>query len=391
MLGVLAGLPPAGGWGRFDPGWLALVEGRSPYLFLSSWHIEDWSRLALVIGTLSVGAMGVPTVRITTICRAALLAVVSGVALSYVGCDRLHLVSIARLQPWRWQWLGTTLAALLLPAILAARWRAAGVGRASALLIAAGWTFGANESALGALLMLLAVAASARWLRPAELRLVTLGSWAMLALAALWRVGSNLELTDAHYLESNLPIWLKDAISFCADGSLPIAVALLIGAMARDRGKYPALAALTALAAAGVLLILPQTWSLWSRREYPPRLAAELDPWRRIIAPAAQVFWPESPAAAWILLGRPQYISVLQTSGMIYSRAAAFELERRAIALDSVIPDRMFLRWDASGTSITMSKAQLEALCGLGAFDFLVTAVDLDREPQASVRSGSSG
>jgi hypothetical protein len=388
MPAVLAGSLPAGGWGRFDPHWLALVESRSPYLFLSSWRLEDWSRLAVVLGTLSVGALGVPSVRVTAICRAVLLTVAAGLTLAYVGCDRLHLVAMARLQPWRWQWLGTAIAALLLPAILAARWRADGAGRASALLLAAGWIFGANESALGALLMLLVISVSARWLRPAELRLVTLGSWAMLILAALWRVSSNLQFTETHYLDSDLPIWLKDATSLCTDGSLPVAVALLIGAMARGRRTYPALAALTALAAAGMLLILPHSWSLWTRREYPPRLAAELEPWRRIVAPTAQVFWPESPPAAWVLLDRPQYLSVLQTSGMVYSRAAAFELERRARALDSVIPARMFLGWDAGGTSIALSAAQLEALCGLGAFEFLVTSVDLGREPRASVAVG---
>jgi hypothetical protein len=377
-----------GAWGRFDPAWLALVKDRSPYLFMSSWRIEDWSRLALVLATLSVGALGLPFVRAAAVCRAVLLTVAAGVILTWVGCDRLNLVSIARLQPWRWQWLGTTLAALVLPLILASRWRADGGGRATALLLAAAWIFGADRSALGALLMLIAVGACAGRLRPAELRLVTLGCWAMLALAAVWRVTSNLQLAEVHYLDSDLPLWFRRAMSLCADGSLPAAAALLIGWAARDRGRYPALAALTALAAAGVLLTLPQGWSSWTRRDYPTRVAAALEPWRRIIPPTGQVFWPESPPAAWVLLDRPHYVSVLQTSGMVFSRRAAMELERRARSLDAVIPARMFLGWDAGATHIALSAPQLQRLCGLHAFDFLVTGTDLGFEPRASIATG---
>jgi hypothetical protein len=46
---------PLGAWGRFDPAWLRLVMDRSPYLFLSTWQIDNWSRAAVTLATLSVG------------------------------------------------------------------------------------------------------------------------------------------------------------------------------------------------------------------------------------------------------------------------------------------------------------------------------------------------
>ena len=39
---------PAGAWGPFDEGWLELVRNRSPYLFLQSWRVDDWSIAAVV-------------------------------------------------------------------------------------------------------------------------------------------------------------------------------------------------------------------------------------------------------------------------------------------------------------------------------------------------------
>jgi len=67
--------------------------------------------------------------------------------------------------------------------------------------------------------------------------------------------------------------------------------------------------------------------------QFPPQQLARFGGFRERIPPGSNVFWPESPVAVWILLERPSYLSVIQTSGMVFSRPSALELERRADAL----------------------------------------------------------
>jgi len=128
----------------------------------------------------------------------------------------------------------------------------------------------------------------------------------------------------------------------------------------------------------------PQTWKSWTTREFPPQQLAGLSGFRERIPPGADVFWPESPVAVWVLLQRPSYLSVIQTSGMVFSRRSALELERRADALGGAIDSRSFMSWNA-GTAMMLSPQQLKQTCDIGAFEYLVTPADLGVEPVAEV------
>jgi len=212
----------------------------------------------------------------------------------------------------------------------------------------------------------------------------------MLAIALLWRVASNLEFTDAHYFDTKIPLWLRRAMSFAHDGSAPMAVIALAWWLANATRRSFGLILLAALATAGCLALLPQTWSQWAKREYPPQPFTQFAPWRERIPPGAEVFWPESPVATWLLLNRPNYLSVLQTSGIVFSRNTAMELQRRAIALTSIVPAATFLSWNGAGSNLELSLQQLQAACRLAAFEFLVTSADLGVAPVGIVPMGSS-
>jgi hypothetical protein len=97
------------------------------------------------------------------------------------------------------------------------------------------------------------------------------------------------------------------------------------------------------------------------------------------------VLWTESPISAWVLLHRGSYLSGLQTSGMVFSRAAALELARRAKSLRSAVSPNVFLEWRDVGVGLSLSPQQLRSLCGLHAVKFLVSSADLGFAPAAEL------
>ena len=382
-LATVALVLPVGVWGRFDDAWLTLVMNRSPYLFLGHWQLDDWSRVAVTLTTLVVGVSTLPRAPGRFLCLAALVTTVGGLLLTLFACDLLRLVLITQLQPWRWQWLGTVTAALLLPEILRTRWLTGTDGRTTAMLLVAAWIFALGEFALVASAAAIASMALLRRLKPPEVRLIFWGACGMLAIAILWRLTSNLEFTDVHYLDSHIPLWLRRAMSFTHDGAVPMAVIALTWWLADvSRGRLGSIF-IAALAAAGCVALFPQTWKTWTTREYPPELVAQFAPWRELIPPNAQVFWPESPLANWLLLDRPSYLSAAQTSGMVFSRQTAIELERRADDLAPIVPQQSFLSWNGAGPGLGLSLQQLQGICHLAVFEFLVTSVDLGIAPSA--------
>jgi len=149
----------------------------------------------------------------------------------------------------------------------------------------------------------------------------------LLVVAVVWRVASNLEFTDAYYLDSRIPSWMRRAMSFAHDGAAPLTVVLLAWWLARAFSRV-GLIVLGVIAAAGACALLPQSWARWTLREFPDQLIAQFAPWREHIPPGSSVFWPQSPLDAWLFLDRPSYISVLQSSGIVFSRETAIELQR---------------------------------------------------------------
>jgi hypothetical protein len=380
---------PAGILGRFDADWLRLVQDRSPWLFVLNWRADDWARAAVTIATLIIGSCTAIGAQARILCQASLLTMASGLLLTFIACDELHLVLATQLQPWRWQWLGTATAALLLPLIVRTCWRTDLIGRTTVPLLCAAWIFAANEFAAVAALAAVGSVALRRRLKPREARLVFGGACALLAIAMVWRIASNLEFTDSHYIDFSIPVWLRRAMSFAHDGGAPMAALLLTSWLAHRNGGRNALLVLAIVATVAAAALLPYAWLQWNIREFPQGRVAQFAPWRARIPPGSDVFWPELPIAAWMLLDRPSYLSALQSAGIVFSRATAFELQRRAIALSSILPPDSFLGWNGAGASLNLSLQQLRGVCQLAAFEFLVTRADLGVTPAGFIPSES--
>jgi hypothetical protein len=268
-------------------------------------------------------------------------------------------------------------------------WRSSAVEqRTTALLLVSAWVFAANAYALFASMAALATLVLLRKLKPAEARWVFLGACGLLLIAVSWRLATNFEFTEAYYLDPNIPLWIRRASSFIHDGTAPVAAVSLAFWLARMRRGHAGLIVLGGLAGAACVAAFPLTWTSWTLREFPPQQVARFSGFRERIPPGSNVFWPDSPVAVWALLERPSYISVIQTSGMVFSRRSARELERRADALGGAIHPSTFLGWNA-GTAMMLSQQQLKQICDTGVVEYLVTPSDLGVAPIAEVPAAS--
>jgi hypothetical protein len=384
LLAALSYVLPPGRWGRFDATWLELVAGRTPYLFATRWRLDDWIQAAPPLATLLVAIRLFPAGRTRNLSRLALLAAVSGLALTLFACDLLHLVLFTQLQPWRWLWLSTAAAALLLPSIVYTAWQAGYPGRTTALLVITSWVFGADMIGVEVALAALVSAVFATRLRANEARLVFCGACTLFALAVVWRIASDLNFTDLFYsVDPQAPVWLRKVMSFTRDGAVPIAAAAFVWWLFESPRTRVAGIAAAALIGVTCVCIVPQIWDRWTHRQFPSALVQQFAPWRRLLPPAAEVFWDGNPLGTWLLLQRPSYISSEQTAGLVFSREVAMEMARRASTLGSTVTPAFFLSWEATSTGL--GPEQLQSACASGQFQYLVTGAKLDRPSLAQL------
>jgi hypothetical protein len=385
MLPAGAYLWPVGPFSRFDSQWLELVRLRSPDLFMSTWKFADWQCAAVVLITLLVGPGLLPAGRARTVALVALLTGLSGLVLNFIAVDCLDMVHLTQAQPWRWMWLATVIAALTLPEVAVVGWSRGSSGKATVTLLASAWIFGSDPLALYVAAGALASLAVAPRLPQNMARLILFGSYGVLILAVLARLAWNSVFLDAHYYDPSLPEWFRRAGSFVQDGSVPVAIGVLaVWLASRPRQAY-SLAALAALGIAACGCVLPYTWSRWTTQQFPRALVEKFRPWRALIPPGENVFWPESPVAASLLLERPDYLSMAQTAGLVFSRPAAMELRRRAFALAAATAPLDFLDFNGNGIGLGPSPTQLRHACHSGEFEFLVTGARLDWSPVAEI------
>jgi hypothetical protein len=382
LLLAAAAFMPLGEWGQFDPMWWMLVNTRSPYLFLFHWSLDDWSRALLCITTLAIGTRLLPMSAARSLASIALLVVLSGLALTLLACDLLHLTLFTQLQPWRWQWLATVAAALLLPTILQAQWHYSRAGSAAALLLVSAWIFESGEFSLIAIAFAIACQVFSTRVAAQHARLFFFGACGMLAIALFWRLASDFEFTDSHYFDSHLPVAFKKLMSFCRDGLAPVALIALAWWWLRLQPRAATIV-VSCMAAATAAVVLPPMAGPWFEQEFSPAMIAQYAGWRARLPQDAEVLSVQSPLPVWLLLNRPNYISTAQSSGMVFSRATAVELQRRARILKDFIPPDAVLGWDSGAAIALRSSQQLEGICDLGAFDYLMTAAKLNRAPVA--------
>ena len=374
-----------------EPTWLDMVRERSQFVFLHYWRLADWATNARPVLSLSMTIFVLQETRLRTVCTAALLVGATGLAIAFIA-EALGPVAIfMQGQAWRWLWVPETIGLLLLaPTLLhLLRGRASG-GLVCAALLLGGWTSSAQEGccwiavALGLWAWRKHLSARAT----PYMKIIALGL-GLLILSRLLRNGwTVLGQPPAAGAVDNKGMLLTRAV-LGVEG-LPLALAFLAGfAILRSRpltvraSIVLALGSVTALAAPGALKD--------PRAEGSGAQVAEFADWRQAIPPGENVFVVPhyySAGFTWFTLQRPSYLTVDQSSGVIFSRDTAAEIRRRSqILVPMEPPDWRLLSNRAAHDGkfdpriLALTRERLLLICKDPALNFVVAKEDVGFEP----------
>lgn len=329
---VLAALkfgPFAGLLEVMDAEWRSRIDGVGDQVFLRAWTARDWCIVLTDVYLLSLVAKGSGySSQLGRLSRAALLAVVLGLGLSFLLADVLRLILPIGLQLWRVLWLVHWLAAAAIPLLVWDQWQRRPRDWIAPLLVIAIAVIGASvpRSTLPwAVLGLIPL--HIVWPRVAArvstgIRRLLLAGLALAMIIAVCRY--QLQIWTLYEMTGrNLEVVRQDVLVFAhplvCGGLVALAVWIYSRSNQRWRGLLGALPVLGLLCALG-------TWdsrSPWTRVQEEAHGTAVFS---EIIPRDASVFWfatEASPRATWLVLRRANYYSPQQLSGQMFNRQTA--------------------------------------------------------------------
>jgi hypothetical protein len=377
---------------RFDAEWLRLIENGTDYLFVTHWAVGSWARTAVMLATLLVGAAILEPSPARSLCIAAFFAALIGLVASFVGGDLLHLVLVIQVQLWRWNWIVSLLAALLLPLIAIRAWSRGPVERSLILLLGSAWLCMTEVYALEILALLAplwVIVARRRPVVPAHVaRQIFLGACALTALAALYHVATGILFASVVPDQSAAPAVVKSIRGLARTGALPWAIFLAVFVLVIRTRVQLAKVAVSAVCLIVLVILVPVSLHEWTARNYGPHMSRAFESWRAQIPVGAEVLWFDAPLATWLLLERPSYLSNQQESQGLFSRPAAMAMKARVDALGPFLDTELAVGWSdrkqpsnpGAAPSVTLA-----ALCAAAPdVKYVVTRKDMAATPIAT-------
>jgi len=386
-----------------DAAWLEVVRERSQFLFLRYWRLDDWEIALRPFACLSVTALAVPDPRVRKLAVSAMLVGAAGYAVAWIaGAGSIAI--LLQGQAWRWAWItGFTSVVLLVPTVGRVL-EDEKCGPLCALLLVLGWTYsgaGGMELADGALLL---------WLTRARIsgrtaRHLYWTAWALGIAVVVWVIANCWTFSSSAIAESGREsvvigrlreIFALGVPAFMLAGAGHYA----LGWLRPTWGVFMICAAFLAASAA----ILPGSLKQLQNVGTPAEIAEFAD-WRRVIPPTSNVLvlpTRKSASFMWFSLGRPSYLSVDQSSGVVFSRATSMEIRRRSEVLLPVSePDWKILSQiteeqenrknhvaprDLSPRPLTA--ASLVAVCSDPQLGFVIAKEDVGFDPVRHLHAG---
>jgi hypothetical protein len=373
-----------------DPNWLDMVRERSQFVFLQLWRLADWESNARPFVSLALAMLVIRDVRVRTLCAAAMIVGAAGLAIAFVAGVVGPSAVLLQGQAWRWTWVTGLASVLMLAPTVLQIWRSERCGPLCAALLLVGWLISALDGVyfIAASLSLWygrrhIAAGAAPYLRAAA---VLIG---VLVLARIIGTGwADLSSPAVHAGTESRTLVIARAI--LEVDCLPVVLAFLVGSWALSSRSIAlpgamalALGAVTAFAAPGALEN-PLVEGTSAQIE-------EFSDWRDAIPPGDNVFIvPRYYTAgfAWFTLQRPSYLTVDQSSGVIFSRATAIEIRRRSeVLLPMEEPDWRLLsrratrggKFDAAALPLT--RERLVGICADPELNFVVAKEDVGFAP----------
>lgn len=328
---------------QMDQPWLELVRSRSDFIFMSSWHLQDWNQLML---SLCLLAAGWQLKKGTTLGRLFLAGLGLGIGtliLVWVGVEWWHSQLLIQAQPVRAFWLVKWLALLAFASLLEPREKS---DCWPPILFATGWF---AQNSIGGILALAGTALTGK--KGRTLALPGL-AWSLPWVgAAVWAATELL----GYYYEIPVPIggWhssqghshpsLEGATTLFALSDTPIILAAMTAWglnfvwSPKHEGQSPLLRSwlfplfAVAIFSTGVVTSVRLTKPTPFFADSPP---SELPlAFATRIPQDATVYWQDHFALTWFALGRRSYYSKSQSAGSVFSREASMEMKRRADSL----------------------------------------------------------
>ena len=380
-----------------DSNWLDVVRERSLFVFLQLWRLSDWESNARPFVSLALGLLVIRDGRVRALCAGSMVVGAAGLAIAFVAGVVGPSAALLQGQAWRWTWVtGLTSVLMLAPTVLQ-MWRSERCGSLCAALLLLGWLVSALDGVyfIAAALCLYygrkhITAGAAPYLRAAA---VLIG---VLVLARI--IGSGWAALSSSPAQAGTESrTLVIARTLLGLECLPIALAFLLGSWAlriRSMALSGSLALVFATAAAYAApgaLENPLAEGTASQIE-------EFSDWRDAIPPGDNVFIvPRYYTAgfAWFTLQRPSYLTVDQSSGVIFSRATAVEIRRRSeVLLPMEEPDWRLLsrrathagKFDAAALPLTRDR--LLRICADPKLNFVVAKENVGFQPLRHHRPG---
>lgn len=376
-----------------DAGWLEVVRERSQFLFLQLWRARDWSTNARPFISLAISSLIISDMRVRKLCAASMLVGAAGLAVAVIASLIGPVSLFLQGQAWRWMWVADFASILLLAPTVLALARSARGGLLIALLMLSGWTFSTiigTACLAGALIL---------WLLRDRIPMpaaTMLRHAAILSVAGLLVWGARTLYTAT---ASGFPPWSGEPSALIESAPGLAFLYIVIVALVAHWIRWSR-SSITMPLAIGVLFAatgycLPQA-AREGDREGSAEQVAKFSDWRRSMAPTSNVFVEparNSAAFAWFTLERPSYLTVDQSSGVVFSRATALEVRRRSqVLLPLMEPDWMLLSSmnrtrhgmgnAAQRPSIRLLTAdRLIRICGDPQLDFVVSSANVGFEP----------
>ncbi len=383
-----------------DPQWLEVVRERSQFLFLTLWKLRDWDANLRPFLCLTLTTLVMTEARVRGLCIGALLVGAAGLGVALIASLFGPIAILLQGQAWRWVWITSLICVLMIPATAIRLWREPNVGPLCAILLVSAWTVSVFDGAALASLAL-AVWVVRRRIR-GQLALLVRGATVVFALFIFgWCVDQSWLIAVRSHGVQLRPEWLTYARQLLG---LQITVAGIFWSywMLIKRCRTVWVPALWCVALIGILIVtLPAAFALALSRDWTAPTAEFLD-WQRNIPPTDNVYVAkrgDSPIFTWFTLLRPSYLSVDQSAGVVFSRATALEIKRRAENLRPLMePDWRLLSRNrrtkvASAGANTESPRPLTAgilvgICRDPALGFLVGRRNVGFDPLPHARNG---
>jgi hypothetical protein len=324
-----------------DTPWLDVVRERSQFLFLQLWSIHDWNVNAQPFISLGLTAITVTDDRIRKLCVAGALVGAAGLAVAFIGGLIGPIAILVQGQAWRWVWIAVLIGAALAPLTALQVWRDRRVGPLCALLLVSGWTLPAVEGTVCISLALIF------WLTRARVspRVTTYFRWVSAALGVaivVWVWMKFWVIASPPMPTGRAPsggLQIQDVFALRIPAVL-LGVLVWWGTRAVRTRMVPVLIS--------TMLIALSICAFPAAFKQPRTLAAaadidEMSDWENIIPPTSSVLVaPPNDVGAfvWFTLGRPNYLTLNQSSGVVFSRTTALEVRRRSeVLLPLMDPD----------------------------------------------------